>query len=78
MSSAEFDLQRAGTILLGKEVSLLLKDSAAGTTIRSIIANESTSRKLAIDMMTKKRLVENEFELKLQMINDFKTGLHLK
>lgn len=78
MNSAEFDLQRSGTILLGKDVSTLLKKNETGKVIQSIMKTESQITKLAIAMMSKNRVIDNEFEHKLQMINDFKTGLNLK
>jgi predicted nucleotidyltransferase len=80
MNVTGFDLQRSGTVLLGKDAASILKENETGKVIRSIIGNElNTSKsKLAIDMMAKNRFSENEFDMKLQMIRDFETGLHFK
>ena len=75
----EFDLQRSGTVLLGKDVAAILKNDTEET-IQSIIEKETSetcNNKLALDMMRANRFKEGEFERKLQMINDFKTGMNL-
>ena len=75
----DFDLQRSGTVILGKDTAAILKNDTEKV-IHSIIeqeTNDSSNYKLVLDMMRANRFKENEFERRLQMINDFKTGLNL-
>lgn len=80
MRSVNFDLQRAGTVLLGKDAGTILKENITAQTIRSIIENEvdTSKSKLAIDMMAKTRINEDEYEQKIQMLRDFQTGMDLQ
>ncbi len=75
----DFDLQRSGIVLLGKDTTTILKNDTRKV-IHDIIekeTNDSSGCKLSLDMVRAHRFKENEFERKLQMINDFKTGLNL-
>jgi len=74
-----FDVQRSGTVLLGKDASAI-SSKETKKAIQAIIQNETKDNgisKLAIDMMNKNSPNEKEFENKLQLINDFKTGFFL-
>lgn len=80
LDMVQYDIQRAGTVLLGKDTASILKDRNTRITIESILdreTSESATSKLAIDMMNRFSLDENEFDRKLQMLNDFKAGVDL-
>jgi len=73
-----FDVQRSGTVLLGK---MHQRFPARKQRRRSKLLFKTKQRimafQMAIDMMNKNSPNEKEFENKLQLINDFKTGFFL-
>ena len=80
LESVQFNVQRAGTVLSGKDTSVILKDENAKNVISKVLSNETRENitsQLAIDMMTKNRLNESEYEERLQQIIDFKAGFYL-
>ena len=71
LESVQFNVQRAGTVLSGKDTSVILKDENAKNVISKVLSNETRENitsQLAIDMMTKNRLNESEYEERVQQI----------
>jgi predicted nucleotidyltransferase len=78
MDAVAFDIQRAGTILLGKDVAGLIRRKRTEQVIRSIIDAELSSDTCNLAMnMRENFITEDTYEAKYQMITDFKKGFNL-
>jgi predicted nucleotidyltransferase len=81
LEQAGYDIQRAGTILLGMDTAAIINENETKKTICSIIEKETNTdgySGLAINMMRKNSSDDKEYERKIQLIQDFKTGFCLR